>query len=80
MKTTIKSILQAPFRAFGYQITKIPRSKGSYIDAKATIEVASAARQTIREYVEILWNQEGQTAKIIEQMKTNRRHKLTIYN
>jgi SAM-dependent methyltransferase len=68
MKTVIKSILQAPFRAFGYQITKLPRSKGSYIDAKVTIEAASASRQTIREYVETLWNQEGQTAKVIEQM------------
>lgn len=65
IKNTIKLILQK----LGWQVTKVSKSKGSYIDAQKTIASAKAEGITIGEYVEKLWNQEGQTRLVIDQIQ-----------
>jgi len=53
----------------GYKIVPIGGGGGGYIDAKATVEEATAKGQTVCEYVETLWDQRGCTTRVIEEMK-----------
>src|SRR5688572_1276217 len=70
---TVKSLLFSTANRFlqhlGYKIAPIAAGREGYIDAKATVEEAKTKGQTICEYVETLWDQQGCTARVIEEMK-----------
>jgi ubiquinone/menaquinone biosynthesis C-methylase UbiE len=52
----------------GYKIVCLGASIGGYIDAKATVQAAQARGQTVCEYVETLWGQQGATRAVVEEM------------
>lgn len=54
---------------FGYRLVRASGSCG-YIDMKATVQAAKARGQTICEYVEALWGQQGATARVVQEMST----------
>jgi hypothetical protein len=67
-----KRLINRTIGPWGYQLinVEIPHEKPKrYIDAKATVEAAHAAGQTVCQYVETLWHSVGATAKVVAEMK-----------
>jgi SAM-dependent methyltransferase len=71
--STAKQMAKACLRPFGRRLTRPDpphRKTHGYIDARATVAAARAARQTICEYVETLWDQRGATLRVVNEMET----------
>jgi len=63
------SVMNRCLSPLGYKLVPSKQGIGSYIDAAATVAAAKAKGQTVCQYVETLWNQQGCTARVIEEMK-----------
>ncbi|MCU0286162.1 MAG: class I SAM-dependent methyltransferase [Acidobacteria bacterium] len=65
----LKRLIQGFLGIFGFKLVRIENENRYYIDAKATIQSARENNLGVREYVERLWNQEGRTEFVIDEMK-----------
>jgi SAM-dependent methyltransferase len=69
---TVQSFFRAAvnrcLRPVGYQLVRNGCYGGRYIDAKATVQAAKARGQSVCEYVEELWDQQGATARVVQEM------------
>jgi hypothetical protein len=52
----------------GYEFVRIGKRYG-YIDVKATVEAARSKGLSVCEYVEELWDQQGSTARVVQEMR-----------
>ncbi len=67
IKNLVVAIVNRCLSSVGHQL--VPKNSwGGYLDAKATVQAARARGQTVCEYVETLWGQEGATVRVVRQM------------
>jgi phospholipid N-methyltransferase len=67
LKSKIKASLNYIFGLIGLELAE---KKNSYLNAKKTILAAQKESKNIGDYVETLWNQQGATQAVIEQMES----------
>ena len=63
------SVVNRCLLPLGFKMVSARYGLGSSIDMAATVAGAKAKGQTVCEYVETLWHQQGCTARVIEEMK-----------
>jgi hypothetical protein len=68
VKRIVKVKLDAILEKRGYEITKKSGFSLSYIDAHETISAAKREGLSLSEYLEKIWNQQGDSQKVIDQM------------
>lgn len=65
----MRPVVNLILRRFGYELVRISKMGGGYIDAVETVHAASLRDQSVCEYVESLWDQGGWTDRVIEEMQ-----------
>jgi len=63
-------LINRALRRLGYKLVRTSKTGGGYIDATETVKAARAQGLSVREYVESVWNQQGCTERVIEEMRT----------
>lgn len=64
----VKRGINAALGTIGYEVRK-KQLGGSYIDAAETVRAAQERGQSVRDYVEDIWDTKGYTERVIEEMK-----------